>query len=86
MKKYTLFPKIQVPKVLSRVLAYIVMGFGAVVLVTGILVKDDMPAIAQNGEEITAPAAPTASIFPSNDIGAFPLIPVSIYATPSVCM
>jgi hypothetical protein len=48
MKKYKLLPSMSVPKAIANILAYLVLGFGLLILVTGIIVKDEQPAAAQD--------------------------------------
>ena len=68
MKKYTLFPVRSLPKAIVNILAYLVLGFGLLVLVTGIIVKDDGPASAQepapSTETVSAEATPNAPASP----------------------
>lgn len=68
MKKYTLFPTLSLPKAIVNFLAYFVIGLGLLVLVTGIVVKDNLPASAQDTlpsavvSEPAAEDAPTAPV------------------------
>ena len=45
------FSEIPIPRKLGKILAWCVMGFGLFCLVLGMIVKDDMPALAQSAPE-----------------------------------
>ena len=59
MKRFVVFSNLHLPRAWSRVLAWVVMGLGLLVFVTGIIVRDEAPAMAQQTES-GAEAAPLA--------------------------
>ena len=68
MKKYSLLPSMSVPKAIANILAYLVLGFGLLILVTGIIVKDDQPAAAQDANPgVVISDVETSPSAPSND-------------------
>ncbi len=57
MKKFTLFPKMSLPGKIVTVLSYLIVGMCLLMLITGIIVRDNSPAAAQVVEPtIEAPA------------------------------
>ena len=60
------FSEIPIPRKLGKILAWCVMGFGLFCLVLGMIVKDDMPALAQSAPE----GATAAQVAESIDVPA----------------
>ena len=56
------FSEIPIPRKLGKILAWCVMGFGLFCLVLGMIVKDDMPALAQSAPEGATAAQVAESI------------------------
>ena len=66
MKKFSLFPKMSLPGKAVTILSYLVLGLCLVMLATGIIVKDDAPARAQDA----VPGPENAVVVPADVVPA----------------